>query len=47
MDEREGIGLVRMIAYVLENPARKNLVKDWRDYPYCGCLVELDESGGI
>ncbi|MHC4197364.1 MAG: REP-associated tyrosine transposase [Planctomycetota bacterium] len=28
--------------YILENPIRKGLVKDWRDYPYCGLVDGLE-----
>jgi REP element-mobilizing transposase RayT len=24
--------------YILHNPVRKGIVKDWRDYEYCGLL---------
>ena len=41
-DEKEGLGLQRMIAYVLNNPVRKGFVQDWRHYPYSGCFVDLD-----
>jgi putative transposase len=44
LDEREGSGLTRAIAYVMENPVRRNLARHWRDYPYGGCFVDI-ESG--
>jgi len=39
--------LVRHIGYILENPVRKGLVRNWRDYPYKGSLdFSLDELIG-
>ena len=29
--------LGKVANYILENPVRKELVKDWRDYPYSWC----------
>jgi REP element-mobilizing transposase RayT len=43
LDERGSEGLMKMIAYVLENPVRKGLAKTWREYPFCGCFVDLDK----
>ena len=31
--------LERVVEYVLNNPVRRGLVQEWRDYPYCGSLV--------
>jgi REP element-mobilizing transposase RayT len=42
LDEREGTGLARAVAYVMENPVRRGLVKDWREYPYGGCFVDME-----
>ena len=36
---REEEGLYEVARYVLNNPVRKGLVKEWRDYPYSGSLV--------
>jgi putative transposase len=30
--------LERVVAYVLSNPVRRGLVKDWREYPFAGSL---------
>ena len=35
--KEEDVGVV--IRYVLDNPVRKSLVEDWRDYPLSGTLV--------
>jgi len=32
---RSSEGLDAKVEYVLQNPVRKGLVKDWRDYPWC------------
>ncbi len=40
-DETSGEQYGRMIAYVLNNPVRKGLVGNWRDYPFTGCFVKL------
>ena len=41
---REEESLEEVVLYVLNNPVRKGLVKEWRDYPYSGSL-ELDLGG--
>ena len=34
----------RMISYVLDNPVRRNLVDDWRKYPFTGAIgLNLEE----
>lgn len=39
--------LVKHIRYILENPVRKGLVKNWRDYPFKGSLdFNLEELIG-
>jgi REP element-mobilizing transposase RayT len=35
---REEEDLVKHIRYILENPVRKGLVKNWEDYPFKGSL---------
>lgn len=41
---RESEATERHILYVLENPVRKGLVEDWREYPFKGTTVHiLDE----
>ncbi|MCK4235206.1 transposase [candidate division WOR-3 bacterium] len=33
----------KVATYIVNNPVRKGLVQDWRDYPFCGSLVfDLD-----
>ena len=29
----------RVVEYVLQNPVRRGLVADWREYAFCGSLV--------
>ena len=38
---REEESLAEQVRYVLNNPVRRGLVKEWREYPYSGSL-ELD-----
>ena len=33
--------LKNVALYILENPARKGMVKDWQNYPYCGIIDKL------
>lgn len=41
---RKDEDLEKHIRYILDNPERKGLVRDWRDYPYKGStLYKLDE----
>lgn len=28
--------------YILENPIRKGIVRDWQDYPFCGLVDSFD-----
>lgn len=40
---RKDEGLVNIARYILDNPVRKGLVANWRDYPYKGSIgCELD-----
>jgi putative transposase len=41
--ERAGTGLAKLVAYTLGNPVRKGLARDWRDHPYSGCFVDLED----
>lgn len=36
---RDDEDLKNQISYILFNPVRKGLVKEWRDYPYKGSMV--------
>ncbi|MFZ2089614.1 MAG: hypothetical protein WAU47_13665, partial [Desulfobaccales bacterium] len=41
---RKDESLPVVIRYVLENPVRKGLVSDWRDYPFKGAIsCNLDD----
>jgi putative transposase len=41
---RKDEGLLTVIRYILENPVRKGLVSNWRDYPFKGAIgCNLDE----
>jgi REP element-mobilizing transposase RayT len=41
---RNDEGLSTVIRYILENPVRKALVLDWRDYPFKGAIgCNLDD----
>jgi putative transposase len=41
---RKDEGLLTVIRYILDNPVRKGLVSDWRDYPFKGAIgCGLDE----
>ncbi len=41
---RKDEDLKKQVAYILNNPVRKNLVEDWEDYPFKGSLdFELKE----
>jgi len=41
---RKDENLQSMIRYILENPVRKGLVSDWRDYPFKGAIgCNLDD----
>jgi REP element-mobilizing transposase RayT len=33
--------LTKQARYIVENPVRKGLVCDWRDYPYAWCRYDL------
>jgi hypothetical protein len=35
---REEESLAELVLYVLNNPVRQGLVKDWRTYPFSGSL---------
>jgi REP element-mobilizing transposase RayT len=40
---RKDEGLVNLARYILDNPVRKGLVANWREYPYKGAIgCELD-----
>jgi REP element-mobilizing transposase RayT len=45
-NERERDAFQSTCFYIQENPVRKDLVKQWTDYPYTGCMLpgypELD-----
>ena len=38
---RKDEDLGQIAQYILNNPVRKGLVNEWRDYPYCGLLDPL------
>jgi hypothetical protein len=38
---RSDEGLAKQARYIIENPLRKGLVRDWRDYPYAWCRHDL------
>lgn len=40
---REEEGLNQAIDYLLNNPVRKNIVSEWREYPYSKCFVGIDD----
>ena len=41
---RQDEELKKHIYYILDNPVRKRLVADWRDYPYKGSIHESLEN---
>ena len=36
---RKGEDLKEVTTYIVQNPVRKGIAKDWRDYKFCGSLV--------
>jgi REP element-mobilizing transposase RayT len=41
---RKNEDLEKQVGYILENPLRKGMVKDWKDYPYKGSTIyDLNE----
>lgn len=42
---RKDEDIEKVAIYILNNPVRKGLVQEWRDYPFCGSLVfDLDSK---
>lgn len=38
---RDGEDLASQVRYIVANPVRKGMVRDWRDYPYAWCRWPL------
>lgn len=39
---RDDEDLIKQIRYIMENPMRKGIVKNWKDYPFSWSKYELD-----
>ncbi|MHC4198309.1 MAG: REP-associated tyrosine transposase [Planctomycetota bacterium] len=39
---RKEADLNKVAKYILENPVREGMVKDWQDYPFCGPVDSFD-----
>jgi len=38
---RNSEGLLKEVTYILNNPVRKGLVDDYRNYPYSKCYIDI------
>jgi len=43
---RKEKSLVKIAEYILNNPVRKGIVGEWKDYPYCGIIDEFPNLTG-
>lgn len=44
---RYGDSIEAAVCYTLENPVRKGLVKEWRDYPYSGIMDPWRDDASV